>query len=75
MLEALRANPATSTLPVILLSARAGEEARVQGLAARADDYLVKPFTARELLSRVDVHLSLSAGRKPIARGRGWRRS
>jgi signal transduction histidine kinase/DNA-binding NarL/FixJ family response regulator len=64
MLDAIRASPATSTLPVILLSARAGEEASVQGLAARADDYLVKPFTARELLARVEVHLSLAHMRK-----------
>jgi signal transduction histidine kinase/DNA-binding NarL/FixJ family response regulator len=68
MLDAIRANPATSTLPVILLSARAGEEARVQGLAARADDYLVKPFTARELLARVEVHQSLAYLRKKEAR-------
>lgn len=68
MLDAIRANPATSTLPVILLSARAGEEARVEGLAARADDYLVKPFTARELLARVEVHLSLAHMRKQEAR-------
>ena len=68
MLDAIRANSATSTLPVILLSARAGEEARVQGLAARADDYLVKPFTARELLARVEVHLSLAHMRKQEAR-------
>ncbi len=68
MLDAIRANPATSILPVILLSARAGEEARVQGLAACADDYLVKPFTARELLARVEVHLSLAHMRKQEAR-------
>ena len=49
LLAALRRNPATSTVPVIMLSARAGEEARVDGLHAGADDYLVKPFTAREL--------------------------
>jgi PAS domain S-box-containing protein len=67
LLQALRADPATSTLPIILLSARAGEEARVEGLAARADDYLVKPFTARELLARVEVHLSLSHMRKQEA--------
>jgi signal transduction histidine kinase/DNA-binding NarL/FixJ family response regulator len=68
MLDAIRANPAASTLPVILLSARAGEEARIQGLAARADDYLVKPFTARELLARVEVHLALAHMRKKEAR-------
>lgn len=60
LLQALRADPHTATLPVILLSARAGEEARVTGLAAGADDYLVKPFAARELLARIEVHLKLA---------------
>jgi PAS domain S-box-containing protein len=59
LLRALRADPRTATLPVLLLSARAGEEARVEGLAAGADDYLVKPFAARELLARVEAHLTL----------------
>ena len=47
LLRALRADPRTATIPVLLLSARAGEEARVEGLEAGADDYLVKPFSAR----------------------------
>jgi PAS domain S-box-containing protein len=59
LLAALRAQPALRDTPVILLSARAGEEARVEGLAAGADDYLVKPFSARELLARVEAHLQL----------------
>lgn len=59
LLHALRGDPATSTLPVILLSARAGEEARVEGVQHGADDYLVKPFSARELLARVSTHLEL----------------
>ena len=42
-----------------MLSARAGDEARVEGLEAGADDYLVKPFSARELLARVRTHLQL----------------
>ncbi len=50
LLRELRADKRTSTLPVIMLSARAGEEARVEGLKAGADDYLIKPFSARELL-------------------------
>ncbi len=49
----LRSDENTRTLPVILLSARAGEEARVEGAESGADDYLVKPFSARELLARV----------------------
>ena len=53
LLAALRSDPATGELPVIMLSARAGEDARVQGLEAGADDYLVKPFSATELLARV----------------------
>ena len=53
LLRELRADPRTSGIPVILLSARAGEESRVEGMQAGADDYLVKPFSARELLARV----------------------
>lgn len=59
LLAALRADDATRTLPVIMLSARAGEEARVEGLEAGADDYLVKPFGARELLARVQTQLEI----------------
>jgi signal transduction histidine kinase len=55
LLAALRADPATRELPFILLSARAGEEARLEGLQAGADDYLVKPFSGRELVARIDV--------------------
>jgi PAS domain S-box-containing protein len=68
LLEALRAHPETATIPVILLSARAGEESRVEGLGAGADDYLIKPFTARELLARVAAHLSMSRRRKEAER-------
>ena len=60
VLRAIRENPATKPKPVILLSARAGEESRVEGLQAGADDYLVKPFTARELLARVGAHLKMA---------------
>jgi signal transduction histidine kinase len=59
LLSELRADPATRATPVIMLSARAGEEAKVQGLHAGADDYLVKPFSARELVARVETHLLL----------------
>ena len=66
LLEILRANPTTATVPVVLLSARAGEEAKVEGLRAGADDYLVKPFSARELLARVESHLRLAALRAEV---------
>ncbi len=64
LLKALRADERTATIPVILLSARAGEEARVEGLGAGADDYLVKPFSARELMARVESHLNLQRLRR-----------
>jgi len=57
LIAAVRADDALHDLPVMLLSARAGEEARIEGLNAGADDYLVKPFSARELLTRVESQL------------------
>jgi PAS domain S-box-containing protein len=60
LLEALRENPATRTVPVIMLSARAGEEASIGGLEAGADDYLTKPFSARELIARVEAQLKMA---------------
>jgi len=59
LLKELRARKQTSTVPVVLLSARAGEESRVEGLDSGADDYLIKPFTARELMARVEAHLAM----------------
>jgi len=59
LLQAVRADAATRDVPVILLSARAGEESRIEGLRAGADDYVTKPFSARELLARVEAHLRL----------------
>ncbi len=64
LLRALRADERTRAVPVILLSARAGEDAAIEGLAAGADDYLVKPFTARELLARVRTHLAIASQRR-----------
>ena len=61
LLTALREDESLRGLPVILLSARAGEEARIEGLDAGADDYLVKPFSARELLARVGALLERGA--------------
>ena len=70
LLAELRCDPATRTIPVVMLSARAGEEARVEGLEAGADDYLVKPFSARELIARVATHLELRQIRDEAARER-----
>ena len=67
LLRALRDDPATNTIPVILLSARAGEESRVEGLQAGADDYLVKPFTAAELLARVETHIRMAKANREAA--------
>lgn len=64
LLRELRSDPRTRSVPVILLSARAGEEARVEGLDAGADDYLVKPFSARELSARVEAHLKMAKLRR-----------
>jgi signal transduction histidine kinase len=68
LLAALRADPRTSTVPVILISARAGEEARLSGLETGADDYLVKPFAAREVVTRVRTHLEMARARRAAYR-------
>jgi PAS domain S-box-containing protein len=68
LLAALRADPRTAAVPVVLVSARAGEEARAEGLRAGADDYLVKPFAARELVARVDGAVALARARREAAR-------
>jgi signal transduction histidine kinase len=67
LVRALRADPQTVGIPVILLSARAGEEATIEGLEAGSDDYLTKPFTAAELLARVRSHVALTAARRKWA--------
>ena len=60
LLQAIRNDNATKEIPVIILSARTGEEARLEGLHAGADDYLTKPFSARELLARIKSNLDLA---------------
>jgi signal transduction histidine kinase len=64
LLAALRGDPALASVPIVLLSARAGEEARIEGLDAGADDYLIKPFSSRELIARVGALLELTALRR-----------
>ena len=70
LVAALRGDGRTASVPVLLLSARAGQEAFIQGLEAGADDYLVKPFSAAELLARVRANVELARLRTHHAR---WR--
>lgn len=64
LLKEIKRNPELRNTPVLLLSARAGEEAQEEGLRKGADDYLVKPFSARELLTRVDARIEISRTRR-----------
>ncbi|WP_326547493.1 SpoIIE family protein phosphatase [Mycolicibacterium sp. ND9-15] len=70
LVAALRSDSRTAAVPVLLLSARAGQEAAIEGLQAGADDYLVKPFAAAELLARVRANVKLARLRNHHAR---WR--
>ena len=70
LLAAVRSEEALRDLPVLMLSARAGEEARIEGRGAGADDYLVKPFSARELVAQVRAQLATARARRAIARER-----
>lgn len=71
LLEAIRAEPDLATIPVVFLSARAGTESAGDGLEAGADDYVVKPFTAAELVSRVRANLEMARLRTRLADERG----
>jgi signal transduction histidine kinase len=64
LLRALRSDERTRDVPVIMLSARSGEDSRIEGLEAGASDYLVKPFSARELVARVQAQLAAVAARR-----------
>jgi PAS domain S-box-containing protein len=68
LLAAVRQSDSLKDVPVIMLSARAGEESRLDGLGAGADDYLVKPFTARELIARVTAHVAMASLRQEAAK-------
>ncbi|WP_138734348.1 ATP-binding protein [Modestobacter excelsi] len=67
LLRRLRADPATRGVPVIMLTARAGQEAAVEGFAAGVDDYLAKPFQAAELIARVRVAIERARGGRESA--------
>jgi len=64
LVRAIRGDANLSDLPIIMVSARAGEEASIEGLLAGADDYLVKPFSARELTARVNAALAMARVRR-----------
>jgi signal transduction histidine kinase/CheY-like chemotaxis protein len=68
LIRAIRSDAALADLPIVLLSARAGEEAGIEGLEAGADDYLIKPFGARELLARLSANLKLAKLRRGFER-------
>ncbi len=63
----LRADLRTAAIPVLLLSARAGETARIEGFLAGADEYIEKPFGARELIARIAAAVRLARLRTELA--------
>jgi len=71
LLKAIRADESLRTLPVIVLTERGEMDSRIAGLEAGADDYLVKPFSPRELLARVGANLELARMREAVERARG----
>ena len=71
LLKAIRADASLRTLPVIVLTERGEVDARIEGLEAGADDYLVKPFSPRELLARVRANLELARMREAVERANG----
>ncbi|HET7674023.1 MAG TPA: ATP-binding protein, partial [Gammaproteobacteria bacterium] len=68
LLQAIKGDPVLRPIPVILLTARAGEHETVGALEAGADEYLVKPFSAAELLARIRSQLELADSRKQLER-------
>ena len=67
LLKAVREDASLRDLPVVMLSARAGDDAKVEGFDAGADDYLTKPFSARELLARVAANIAMATLRREAA--------
>ena len=75
LLRELRKDERTREIPVVMLSARSGEEAKVEGLQAGAEDYLTKPFSSRELIARVQTHLEIAGLRRAAIKERDRLRS
>lgn len=65
LVRAIRAGAATKHVPIIMLSARSGNESRVAGIEVGADDYLAKPFSAKELLARIQAKLRRAHDPRP----------
>ncbi len=63
MIKRLRENVITASIPVLLITARAGEESRLEGFDTGADDYLVKPFSSKELLIRIESQIKIAQRR------------
>lgn len=66
LLKAVKADSFTAHIPVILITARAGEESRIEGIEIGADDYIVKPFSSRELIVRAQAQIRMSSARNKI---------
>jgi signal transduction histidine kinase len=69
LLEAVKANALMDEIPFLLVSARAADASRMQGLRSGADDYLVKPFSAHELLARLDARIQIARVRRAARQG------
>ena len=68
--RALRADPATAAVPIIMLTAKAEESDRIVGLELGADDYITKPFSPREVVARVRALLRRADRPVPPSRHR-----
>jgi PAS domain S-box-containing protein len=66
LLKEIKDNIYTAQIPVILLTARAGEESRIEGFQTGADDYLVKPFSAKELIARAEAQIKIVKKRNSV---------
>lgn len=66
LLKAVKSDPAICHTPIILITARAGEESRIEGIEIGADDYIVKPFSSRELIARAKAQIRMSTERHRI---------
>jgi signal transduction histidine kinase len=64
LLRRVKDNPETTQIPVVLITARAGEDSKIQGLEIGADDYMVKPFSSNELLARIKSQLKIARTRR-----------